>query len=202
VGFYEILGKTARCAGFLSLLTPTCGGKKVANQFCDSDLLIPKLTISYKSDKIYKYFKVFQTIKGKSMTTKEKTSIITITESAAQAVEELLNERQLDGYGLRLFLSGGGCSGYQYGMSLDNNPMENDSVTMQSGIKLIIDDLSLQYLEGATIDYVTNEMGTGFKIDNPNELPVSSCGCGSQGSSESSQSCGCGGGGGGCGCGC
>ena len=136
------------------------------------------------------------------MTTKEKTSIITITESAAQAVEELLNERQLDGYGLRLFLSGGGCSGYQYGMSLDNNPMENDSVTMQSGIKLIIDDLSLQYLEGATIDYVTNEMGTGFKIDNPNELPVSSCGCGSQGSSESSQSCGCGGGGGGCGCGC
>lgn len=139
------------------------------------------------------------------MTTKEQTTQITITESAARAVDELLNERQLEGYGLRLFLSGGGCSGYQYGMSLDNNPLENDTVTVQAGIKLIIDDLSLQYLEGATIDYVSNDMGTGFKIDNPNELPVSSCGCGSGSSESSGGSCGCGGSGGGggsCGCGC
>jgi len=137
------------------------------------------------------------------MTTQEKTSVLMITESAAHAVGELLNERQLEGYGLRVFLSGGGCGGYQYGMSLDNNPMENDTVTIQAGVKLIIDDISLQYLHGATIDYVTNEMGTGFKIDNPNQLPVSSCGCGS--GSSSSASCGCGGGGGGggsCGCGC
>jgi iron-sulfur cluster assembly accessory protein len=136
------------------------------------------------------------------MTTTEKTNLITITESAARAVEELLNDRQLEGYGLRVFLSGGGCSGYQYGMSLDNNPLENDTVTTQFGIKLIIDDISLEYLEGASIDYVTNEMGTGFKIDNPNQLPVSSCGCGSGSSAESSDSCGCGGGGGSCGCGC
>jgi len=135
------------------------------------------------------------------MTTKEQTSVITITESAARAVEELLNERQLEGYGLRVFLSGGGCGGYQYGMSLDNNPADNDIVSVQSGIKLIIDDLSLQYMQGATIDYVTNEMGTGFKIDNPNDLPASSCGCGG-GSASASSSCGCGGGGGGCGCGC
>lgn len=136
------------------------------------------------------------------MTIKEQTSVITITENAARAVEELLNERQLEGYGLRVFLSGGGCSGYQYGMALENSPLENDIVTMQSGIKLIIDDLSLEYMAGATIDYVTNEMGTGFKIDNPNDLPVSSCGCGSESSASSSHSCGCGGGGGSCGCGC
>ncbi|HAY85604.1 MAG TPA: iron-sulfur cluster assembly accessory protein [Chloroflexi bacterium] len=135
------------------------------------------------------------------MTTKEQTSVITITESAARAVEELLNERQLEGYGLRVFLSGGGCGGYQYGMSLDNNPADNDIVSVQSGIKLIIDDLSLQYMQGATIDYVTNEMGTGFKTANPNDLPASSCGCGG-GSASASSSCGCGGGGGGCGCGC
>ena len=136
------------------------------------------------------------------MTTQEKTNVLSITESAIKAVEELLNDRQLEGYGLRVFLSGGGCSGYQYGMSLDNNPLENDTVAIQSGIKLIIDDLSLQYLQGATIDYVTNEMGTGFKIDNPNQLPVSSCGCGGENKSSSSHSCGCGGGGGSCGCGC
>jgi len=136
------------------------------------------------------------------MTIKEQTSVITITESAARAVEELLNERQLEGYGLRVFLSGGGCSGYQYGMALENSPLENDIVTMQSGIKLIIDDLSLEYMAGATIDYITNEMGTGFKIDNPNDLPVSSCGCGSESGSSASHSCGCGGGGGSCGCGC
>lgn len=136
------------------------------------------------------------------MTLKEQTSVITITENAARAVEELLNERDLEGYGLRVFLSGGGCSGYQYGMALENSPLENDIVTMQSGIKLIIDDLSLEYMAGATIDYVTNEMGTGFKIENPNELPVSSCGCGSESSASASHSCGCGGGGGSCGCGC
>jgi iron-sulfur cluster assembly protein len=137
------------------------------------------------------------------MTIKEQTSVITITENAARAVEELINERQLEGYGLRVFLSGGGCSGYQYGMALENSPLENDVVTTQSGIKLIIDDLSLQYMTGATIDYVTNEMGTGFKIDNPNDLPVSSCGCGSESSASADHSCGCGGGGGGgCGCGC
>lgn len=136
------------------------------------------------------------------MTIKEQTSVITITENAAQAVGELLNERELEGYGLRVFLSGGGCSGYQYGMALENSPLENDIVTMQSGIKLIIDDLSLQYMAGATIDYVTNEMGTGFKIDNPNDLPVSSCGCGSESSASTSHSCGCGGGGESCGCGC
>lgn len=135
------------------------------------------------------------------MTTQEKTQLINITDSAIQAIDELISERGLEGYGLRVFLSGGGCSGYQYGMALDNTPLENDTVSEHSGIKLLIDDVSLEYLSGATIDFVTNEMGTGFKIDNPNELPVSSCGCG-EGSAQKSHSCGCGNGGGSCGCGC
>ena len=135
------------------------------------------------------------------MTTQEKTELITLTDSAVQAIDELIQDRGLEGYGLRVFLSGGGCSGYQYGMSLDNTPLENDTVSEHSGIKLLIDDVSIEYLAGATIDFVTNEMGTGFKIDNPNELPASSCGCGGS-SAQKGESCGCGNGGGDCGCGC
>ena len=132
-----------------------------------------------------------------------QTQTLTVTKLAADAIRELLENRQLEGYGLRVFVSGGGCSGYQYGMSLDNNPLDNDTVSEQHGVKVIIDDISIQYLNGATIDYQDNEMGTGFKIDNPNVLE-SSCGCGGGGHAEAS-SCGCGGGGGGggsCGCGC
>lgn len=125
-----------------------------------------------------------------------------LTKSAADAVLDLLKNRNLEGYGLRVFVSGGGCSGYQYGMSLENTPIDNDTILEQHGVKLMIDDISIAYLQGATIDYQDNELGTGFKIDNPNNL-ASSCGCGSDESAHSS-SCGCGGGGdgGGCGCGC
>lgn len=135
------------------------------------------------------------------MTIQEKTTLITLTETAAQAVNELLNERELEGYGLRLFVAGGGCSGYQYGMSLDNTPIENDTIMEQFGVKLLIDDVSIAYLSGATVDYVTTEHGTGFQIDNPNPMPASTCGCGG-GEAKAAGSCGCGGGGGGCGCGC
>lgn len=133
------------------------------------------------------------------MTTQVDTSTITLTESAAQAISELITERELTGYGLRVFVSGGGCSGYQYGMSLDNTQIENDTVLEQFGVKLLIDDVSIQYLKGASIDFVNSEQGTGFKIDNPNQMPASSCGCGS-GEAKAEGSCACGGGG--CGCGC
>ena len=136
------------------------------------------------------------------MTTQEKTHLITLTETAAEAVSELIADRELEGYGLRIFVAGGGCSGYQYGMSLDNTPIENDTVMEQYGVKLLIDDVSIAYLSGATVDYITTEHGTGFQIDNPNSLPASSCGCGN-GEAKAAGSCGCGGGGGGgCGCGC
>ena len=135
------------------------------------------------------------------MTTQHKTNLITLTEPAAQAINELISERALEGYGLRIFVSGGGCSGYQYGMSLDNTPIENDTVLEQFGVKLLVDDVSIEYLSGATVDFVTTEHGTGFQIDNPNPLPASSCGCGTT-EEKASHACGCGSGGGSCGCGC
>jgi iron-sulfur cluster assembly accessory protein len=122
---------------------------------------------------------------------------ITLSKTAAEAVRELLESRNLEGYGLRVFISGSGCSGYQYGMSLENTPIENDTISEQHGVKLMIDDVSIQYLQGATIDYQDNEMGTGFKIDNPNELSGGSCGCGGGEHQHAEDSCGCGGS---CGC--
>ena len=113
-----------------------------------------------------------------SSATQTDTQQVFLTEAAAQAVQDLLAKRKLEGYALRLFISGGGCSGYQYGMALDNNIREGDLKFAYHGVDLVVDEVSIQYVNGATIDYVEdNLMGSGFKIDNPNA--VSSCGCGS-----------------------
>lgn len=101
---------------------------------------------------------------------------IKLTPPAVQAVKDLLQKRDLVGYGLRVYISGGGCSGFQYGMALDNNIRELDTVFESDGVKTIVDEVSIQYLSGATIDFVDDLMGSGFKIENPNA--VSSCGCG------------------------
>lgn len=125
------------------------------------------------------------------------TGTITLTPTAAQAVVDLLNKRNLTDYALRVFISGGGCSGYQYGMALENQIRETDLEIEMHGVKVVVDEISIDYLRGCTIDYVDDVMGSGFKIDNPNA--VSSCGCGSsfrtKNSSEDHDS------GGGCGCG-
>lgn len=103
--------------------------------------------------------------------------ILTVTPSAHQMIHTLLEQRQIPGYALRVFVSGGGCSGLQYGMSFEKEPREFDAVVEAgSGVRLVIDPTSLMYLEGATIDFVDSLMGGGFRIDNPNA--VSSCGCG------------------------
>ena len=129
------------------------------------------------------------------------TQVITLTPAAAQAVQELIAKRNLVDYALRVFIQGGGCSGFQYGMALDNRTLENDSVIEAHGVKVLVDEMSLNYLHGATVDYVDEIMGSGFKITNPNA--VSSCGCGSSfrtsDSAESSSEGGCGSGS--CGCG-
>lgn len=121
----------------------------------------------------------------------------TLTSGAAAKVHSLLAERNLPNHGLRVFVSGGGCSGMQYGMALEGQPREFDTVVEQDGVKVFIDPTSMMYLEGATIDYVDNLMGGGFRIDNPNA--VASCGCGhsfrTSGSPAQAAS------GGGCGCG-
>jgi iron-sulfur cluster assembly protein len=102
---------------------------------------------------------------------------IDLTPAAANAVQDLLAKRELENFALRVFVSGGGCSGFQYGMALEDNIRDTDIVSEQYGVKLVVDEISINYLNGATVDYVDEIMGSGFKIENPNA--VSSCGCGS-----------------------
>ncbi|MCA9931260.1 MAG: iron-sulfur cluster insertion protein ErpA [Anaerolineales bacterium] len=104
------------------------------------------------------------------------TETITLTSAAAQMVQNLLVQKDVPDYGLRVFVSGGGCSGLQYGMALEAEARPYDNVIEKDGIKVFIDPTSMMYLTGATIDYEDSIMGGGFKIDNPNA--VSSCGCG------------------------
>lgn len=105
-----------------------------------------------------------------------ETELVNVTPAAAGAVQELMTKRNLTGYGLRIFISGGGCSGFQYGLALEDNVRENDMAYEVNGVKIVIDEVSINYLRGAQIDYVDELMGSGFKITNPNAQ--STCGCG------------------------
>lgn len=102
--------------------------------------------------------------------------LLTITPAAAQKLVKLLAEKNIPDYGLRVFVAGGGCSGMQYGMAFEQTAREFDAVVELHGVRLFVDPTSAQYLADATIDYVDNLMGGGFRIDNPNA--VSTCGCG------------------------
>jgi iron-sulfur cluster assembly accessory protein len=106
-----------------------------------------------------------------------QTDQINLTPAAANAVQELLSKRNLEDCSLRVFVSGGGCSGFQYGMAIEDNIRDTDIVSEQYGVKIIVDEISINYLSGATVDFVDEVMGSGFKITNPNA--VSTCGCGS-----------------------
>ena len=108
--------------------------------------------------------------------TKTQTEVITITPGAVEKVKALLVEKELSGYGLRVFIAGGGCSGFQYGMAFENNPRESDTIQETDGVKIIIDPMSLPYIQGASIDFVDNLMGGGFRIESPNAMPSCSCG--------------------------
>lgn len=104
-------------------------------------------------------------------------TVISATPVAVEKIKGLIAEKEMPaGTGLRVFVAGGGCSGLQYGMAFEPNPREDDSITDVNGIRIIIDPVSMDYLNGANIDYVDSLMGAGFSIDNPNA--VSSCGCG------------------------
>lgn len=113
------------------------------------------------------------------MSLETNTPTITLTEKAATAVQNMLHERQLDGYSLRVFVSNGGCgcSGPQYGLALENNQNPNDSISHHFGVGLIVDEISAGYLEGAVIDFIQDQTGEGFKIETPNPV-TTSCGCG------------------------
>ncbi len=101
---------------------------------------------------------------------------ITLTTVAREHVSKLLDERDIPDHGLRVFVSGGGCSGMQYGMALEGEARELDTIVKRDGVKVFIDPTSLMYMRGASIDYVDNLMGGGFSIENPQA--VASCGCG------------------------
>jgi iron-sulfur cluster assembly protein len=117
-----------------------------------------------------------------SVETMEETAFVTMTDIAAVKLLAFMNEKGLaDTHALRVFVSGGGCSGLQYGMAFDANPRPADVVFEQHGLRVVVDPKSLQYLAGANIDYVDGPTGGGFNIENPNA--VSTCGCGQSSSS-------------------
>lgn len=99
------------------------------------------------------------------------------TDSAAAKVRQLIEEEGNTDLKLRVFVSGGGCSGFQYGFTFDEVVNEDDTVMEKSGVQLLIDPMSFQYLMGAEIDYQEGLEGAQFVIKNPNA--VSTCGCGS-----------------------
>ena len=103
---------------------------------------------------------------------------ITLTERAATEIKNLLAEQNKQEAYLRVWVAGGGCSGLQYGMAIDDGqPEENDQTFDSQGVRVLIDSLSLSYMSGSQVDYVEDVLGGGFKIDNPNA--AASCGCGS-----------------------
>lgn len=107
-----------------------------------------------------------------------ESTLVTITDKAAEKAKALLEARELTDTGaLRVFVAGGGCSGYQYGMALARSAEEDDLVLEQMGVRILVDPESARYLEGAEIDYVDDIMKSGFSIYNPNA--VKSCACGS-----------------------
>jgi iron-sulfur cluster assembly protein len=118
---------------------------------------------------------------------------ITVTAAAATKICELLKQENDESLGLRIFVAGGGCSGLQYGMTLDEE-QEGDTVVAMEGFKVFVDEMSLGYIVGSEVDYVDSLMGAGFTVNNPNA--VSSCGCGHSFKTASgggdARSCGCG----------
>ncbi len=104
-----------------------------------------------------------------------ETSVVTLTMAAATRVSDLIQQENDPTLGLRVFVAGGGCSGLQYGMTLDEE-QEGDSVIVHEGVKIFVDEMSIGYLSGSEIDYVDSLMGAGFVVNNPNA--VSACGCG------------------------
>lgn len=103
--------------------------------------------------------------------------VLTFTDNAALKVKELIAAENQPGLMLRVFVQGGGCSGFQYGFTFDETQSDDDTVVENQGVKLLIDPMSFQYLTGAEIDYTEGLEGSQFVIRNPNA--TTTCGCGS-----------------------
>jgi len=101
---------------------------------------------------------------------------VSITDVAVEELKRVLVKKGNPDLALRVFVSPGGCSGLSYGMAFEDNPAEDDIVVEKAGVKLVVDEVSLMYIEGSEIDYVDQLMGGGFTVYNPNA--VKSCSCG------------------------
>lgn len=102
---------------------------------------------------------------------------IVFTDTAVAKIKEIIVEENNPNIKLRVFVQGGGCSGFQYGFTLDEATNEDDQVLERDGVQFLVDMMSMQYLIGASIDYVEDLTGAQFKITNPNA--TTTCGCGS-----------------------
>ena len=115
--------------------------------------------------------------------TETDNTIIMLSTAASDAVKNILTERNLEGYALRVYVAGGGCCGVNFGMALDNNFSAVDTTFESNGVKVVIDEVSIDYLRGATIDFVNDPVrGAGFAVDSPNAKGHShaegGCACG------------------------
>jgi len=106
----------------------------------------------------------------------ESVDPIEFTQAAAAKLKTLVQEEENDRLMLRVYVTGGGCSGFQYGFAFDEEHQEDDTEVLRDGVKLVVDPLSFQYLVGSEVDYKENLEGSRFTVQNPNA--TSTCGCG------------------------
>ena len=102
---------------------------------------------------------------------------LVLTSKAVEMVKEAMEAESLEDHGLRVYVQGGGCAGFQYGLDFDNSPRSGDFQMSLEGLTVYVDSISAMHLEGTTIDYVMGMSGAGFKFENPSAK--STCGCGS-----------------------
>jgi iron-sulfur cluster assembly accessory protein len=102
--------------------------------------------------------------------------LLTITDKAVEKAQQIKEEKDLQEYGVRIYIQQGGCSGYSYGMQFDDEIGEDDLVVEDDGVEFIVDESSAEYIWGSEVDYVESLQSTGFDISNPKA--ESTCGCG------------------------
>jgi len=110
---------------------------------------------------------------------------ISLSSAASDAIKNILTERNLEGYALRVYVAGGGCCSVNFGMALDNNFRDVDTIIDANGVQVVVDEVSIDYLRGATIDFINDPVrGAGFAVDSPSatshshEHGESACACG------------------------
>ena len=121
-------------------------------------------------------------------------AVVSLTTEAQSRLKELLAKEGNPQLALRIFVSGGGCSGMQYGMAFDDQRRADDVIVDHEGVQIVVDDFSVSYIRGAEIDYVDGLMGAGFTVHNPNAVHSCSCGHSFDTGDDASgaQACGCG----------